>query len=113
MWRLLLLANLTIEKPSAGDMVHGDLCLCPTYLLSKDTVSTIKQELSNKRSVSLVLLDRITKKRYEGQILRILAAVDNKGKQRWNIRGAGIHEVPFKDEKNISYTGVSFSGVNP
>lgn len=112
MWRLLLLANLTIDKPSAGEMVHGNLCLCPTYLLPKETVRIIKQELDNNRSVSLVLLDRITEKRYEGQILRILSAVDKKGKQRWNIRGKDIHEVPFKNDKSISYTGVSFRPVN-
>jgi hypothetical protein len=112
MWQLVLLANLEYGKPSAAQMVHGTQCQCPTYLLSEGAVLNIKQDLKNHLKVSLVLIDSVTQKRYEGEIDRILSKVDNKHKTRWDIIGKGIYPVAFKDENNISYTGVKFWPIN-
>jgi hypothetical protein len=100
--------HLVVDKPSADEMVVGDRCLCPGYILPKEAVRTIQRNKKANLGVSLVLLDRVLQKRYEGQIERIISKVDNEEKQRWDVKGKDIHPVQFKNEENMSYTGVSF-----
>lgn len=111
MWQLALLANLMVDKPSADEMVRDDRCLCPGYFLSKEAVRLIQQNKKANSKVSLALLDRVLQKRYEGQIERIISKLDNEEKQRWDVKGKDVRPVQFKDEENMSYTGVSFRWI--
>lgn len=59
--------------------------------------------------VSLVLLDRTSKKRYEGQVDTVKGTGREVNHQtRWNVRGREIKEVPFKDEDGLTDSGVRF-----
>ena len=111
MWQLTLLANSGDDKPSANEIVYKRGGLCPKYLLPTGDAGLINQNLASNLKVSLVLLDKYSQERYEGEIDRILSAIDEQHKQRWNIIGKGIHQVQFKDEKDLSYTGVGFRPV--
>lgn len=68
MLELCLLANDDIGNQAAKEMVDGDTCRCPGYILSKGNVLAMQQALKYKLKVSLVLLDRTSKERYEGQV---------------------------------------------
>jgi len=113
MWELCLLANDDdVTKQSAREMLNVDTCKCPGYILSKANVLTIQGELTNKSKVSLVLLDRTNQERYEGQVQSVKGTGREVIRQtRWDIKGKGIHKVPYKDEDHINYAGVRFRPV--
>jgi len=105
----MLASDNSINKQAAREMVNGDTCKCPGYILSQENVLTIQRELKNKLKVSLVLLDRTGKERYEGQVDTVKGTGREANNQtRWDIRGKGIHGVPFIDEDHINYAGVRF-----
>jgi hypothetical protein len=113
MWELCLLANSgDIGKQSAKEMVNDGKCKCPGYILSNENHLIIQQELNNKLKVSLVLLDRTSKKRYEGQVDTVKGTGREANHQtRWNIRGKEIQPVLFKDEDGLTDYGVRFKPV--
>jgi hypothetical protein len=111
MWELCLLANNNIGQQSAKDMVNHN-CTCPGYILSKENVDTIQLELKNKLKVSLILLDRISQERYEGQVDTVKGTGREANNQtRWNIKGKVMQPVLFRDEDNINYAGVRFRWI--
>ena len=113
MWELCILANAgSTGKQSATQMVKGDKCKCPGYILSNENHLTIQQELNSKLKVSLVLLDRTNKDRYEGQVETVKGTGREANHQtRWDVRGKEIHVVSFKDEDGLNDSGVRFKPI--
>lgn len=111
--RLTLLANSGTGQPSAKDMLKSDgTCRCPTYVLGKEAAAAIRRAIKSNTEVSLVLLDRLTRERYEGQISNIKQqnqqSKDALSITRFNIYGCGMHPAAFKDDTGLSYAGVGW-----
>jgi hypothetical protein len=110
MLQLGLLAN-DCDKQPAREMVNGDKSISRGYILSKRRFYEIDMELKNGRKVSLFLLDRKNKDRYEGQVAHILKRVREDGNEdSCNVMGTGIGPVNFKDEKT-DYKGISLKRI--
>jgi hypothetical protein len=87
-------------------MVTDDTCRCPGHSLSDSRSSEINKALKNGTTVVLILLDKTNEERYEGHVAHRLTKVGD----RWNIRGKGIHRVPFKNEE-FDKKGIIFRPV--
>jgi len=113
MWELCILANAgSTKKQAAWQMVKGDKCKCPGYILSNENHLKIQQELNSKLQVSLILLDRTNEQRYEGQVDTVKGTGREANHQtRWDIRGKDIHPVPFNDEDGLNDSGVRFKPI--